>query len=82
MALVGVRPHDPEGLIAYFAHGGLQASSDGGAAWVPLNWTVEANDYPWGLALHPTHPGTLYVGTARGSIHKTSDGGAHWARLR
>ncbi|MGE4219887.1 MAG: WD40/YVTN/BNR-like repeat-containing protein, partial [Alphaproteobacteria bacterium] len=35
----------------------------------------------WSMCLHPTEPGTLYVGTEHTSIFRTRDGGATWRQL-
>ncbi len=33
------------------------------------------------IAVHPTHPDTVYVGTAQGGIYRTFDGGATWTAI-
>lgn len=69
-------------LVVHFNERGLAQSTDSGATWTSLNWTVPADDFPWGIALNPDESDAIYVGTARGTIHKTSNGGAAWSRVR
>lgn len=79
----------PGGFPAYLgsANGGVFRSDDMGANWQPL---TDANGiFSIGaIALHPTHPYTVWVGTgdANGTVdgydgtgvYVSRDGGAHW----
>ncbi len=83
-ALQGVRiqslavdPAAPDTLYAGSVGGGLFKSSNGGAAWAPVNsglgnWNV------WVLAADPAAAGTLYAGTANG-VFKSTNGGGAWS---
>ncbi len=33
------------------------------------------------IAVHPTHPDTVYVGTAQGGVYRTFDGGSTWTAI-
>jgi hypothetical protein len=42
---------------------------------VPISGRVTA------IAIHPTHPETVYVGTAQGGVYRTLNGGASWTAI-
>jgi photosystem II stability/assembly factor-like uncharacterized protein len=69
--------------------GGVHKSMDGGQTWTRMNtgFGNEENLDVVALAVHPTHPDTLYAVTADAPYHdrssgrgifKTTDGGMHW----
>ncbi len=63
-------------------NGSVWRSTDGGNWWTPAGKELTASDVVW-IAVHPTVPGTLYVGTLsrpeeHPGIAKSTDGGSSW----
>jgi photosystem II stability/assembly factor-like uncharacterized protein len=68
------------GLVCVAAGGEVYRSTDGGRAWLPLNWRgVETAILC--LAIHPHNPDIVYLGTQGGGVYGTFDGGASWQVL-
>lgn len=80
--VIGTTKSDPNLLVAYFARGGLQGSTDAGATWSSLNLTFAGDDGAAAVAVDPQDSDTIYVGSYRALIRKTTDGGASWATIR
>jgi len=85
-----IDPVNPDVMYAAGVAGGIWKTTNGGAAWLPLNDFL-ANIAVTCLALDPTNPAIIYAGTGEGffnadgvrgaGIFKTTDAGAHWTRL-
>ena len=73
-------PADPERILAYTAASGLMESTDGGAEWVELGWTL-GEDMVGHLAIHPEDPDTVYAGTYGEGVYRSQDGGRTWDPL-
>ena len=54
----------------------VMRSDDGGDTWLTID--PQANEWHFGLGLHPDEPDVLYATGGRQAIYKTSDGGATW----
>ncbi|MGE4220585.1 MAG: WD40/YVTN/BNR-like repeat-containing protein, partial [Alphaproteobacteria bacterium] len=74
-----VRPDDPRTVYAG-TQDGPYVSTDGGDSWRSMDMPGDRR-VVWSMCLHPTEPGTLYVGTEHTSIFRTRDGGATWRQL-
>lgn len=61
--------------------GDLFKSTDRGASWTGTNTPSISSASPWGLAIDPNNPETVYVGTYydKGGFYKSTDGGNTWS---
>lgn len=85
-----VHPYQPATLWVGSVSGGIWKSTDGGAAWQPLD-DFMANLAVSSLVMHPVNPDILYAGTGEGfynsdgiqgaGVFKTTDGGSTWDQL-
>ncbi len=85
-----IDPVNPDVMYAAAVAGGIWKTTNGGAAWLPLNDFL-ANIAVTSLALDASNPSTIYAGTGEGyfnadglrgaGIFKSIDAGAHWTRL-
>jgi len=74
-----VRPAAPNVVYAG-TQAGPYVSEDAGGSWraLPL---PGSNRVVWSILLHPSEPGTLYVGTEGTGIYRSRDHGASWREL-
>lgn len=63
--------------LVYVGGNGLYKSNNGGEYFAQLTSGVPFSQVK-AVALHPTHPLTVYVSTDAGSVYKTNDGGSVW----
>jgi len=85
-----IDPNNPDVMYAAAVAGGIWKTTNGGAAWDPLNDFL-ANIAVTCMAMDPTNSNTIYAGTGEGffngdgvrgaGIFKTTDAGANWTRL-
>jgi photosystem II stability/assembly factor-like uncharacterized protein len=87
---LAVEPSNPDHLYAITCKdaecsaGGRNVwkSDDGGSWWTPAGKELADSDVVW-LAVHPSVPGTVYVGTRAYHMHeqgvaRSTDGGSSW----
>ncbi len=84
-----INPNNPQVMYAAGVAGGVWKTTNGGAAWTPLD-DLLPNLAVSSLAMDPTNPNVIYAGTGEGyfnvdsvrgaGIFKTTDG-ARWAPL-
>jgi hypothetical protein len=82
-------PTDPQSMTCAISSGGVYATTDGGATWVPHNTGVQAEFLPEGsqypefgqcvhkIARHPSRPDRMFMQN-HGGVYRSDDGGATW----
>ena len=85
-----IDPNNPDVMYAAAVAGGIWKTTNGGAAWAPLDDFL-ANIAVTCMAFDPSNSSTIYAGTGEGyfnadgvrgaGIFKSTDSGAHWTRL-
>jgi photosystem II stability/assembly factor-like uncharacterized protein len=69
-----VAPSNARVIYAMSEYEGAFRSTDGGASWVPIHGAFITGN----VAIHPNHPGTIYLSNPAGKLVKSTDFGSHW----
>jgi photosystem II stability/assembly factor-like uncharacterized protein len=64
----------------YTVRSGLYRSRGGESPWERIDEGLLPAPEVRAIAVHPTHPGTVFVGTQAG-VYRSQDQGEHWTRL-